>query len=76
MVLRPLIEGLGLHWTEQVLDHEGTAKKRGIITTASYAQVTEPIYREAAGRWERYRRHLEPILPMLRPWAEKLGYKM
>lgn len=73
-VLKPLIEGLGLQWNEQVLDHEGTAKKRGIITTASYAQVTQPIYLEAAGRWERYRDHLEAILPVLRPWAEKFGY--
>ena len=33
-----------LKWNAQMLDHQRTAKGRGVITTASYAQVTEPIY--------------------------------
>ena len=72
--VRPLFDWLGLEWDEGVLDHTATARSRGLITTASYAQVTEPIYRRAAGRWERYRAHLEPVLPVLRPWAERFGY--
>ena len=31
------------------------AAERDHVRTASYAQVTEPIYTRAAGRWERYR---------------------
>ncbi len=73
-VLRPLFEWLGLDWREQVLDHRETAANRGLITTASYAQVTEPLYTRAAGRWEKYRAHLEPILPVLQPWIERFGY--
>ncbi len=61
---------------EAVLDHESTARARGLITTASYSQVTEPIYKRASGRWQRYREHLAPILPTLAPWAEKFGYTM
>lgn len=74
--VRPLFDFLGLEWRDEALDHRATAKSRGLITTASYAQVVEPIYKRAAGRWEGYRQHLEPILPVLRPWVEKFGYSL
>jgi hypothetical protein len=74
--LRPLFEFLGLPWDERVLDHQSTARGRGHIKTASYAQVVEPIYTRSAGRWWNYRRHLEPIFPVLRPWVEKFGYSL
>ena len=74
--LKPLVEALQLSWRSEMLDHQRTAETRGIITTASYAQVTQPLYREAVGRWQRYRRHLEPILPALAPWVGKLGYEL
>jgi tetratricopeptide (TPR) repeat protein len=74
--LRPLFDFLQLPWDDSVLDHQSTAKSRGHIKTASYAQVVEPIYTRSSGRWRNYRRHLEPILPVLRPWAEKFGYEI
>jgi tetratricopeptide (TPR) repeat protein len=74
--LRPLFQFLGLPWDERVLDHQTTARSRGHIKTASYAQVVEPIYTRSSGRWLNYRKHLEPILPILRPWAEKFGYEI
>jgi hypothetical protein len=73
-VLRRLLEDLDLNWHEELLDHTRTAVKRGLITTASYAQVTEPIYRRSVGRWRNYRAELGPILPALQPWAAKFGY--
>jgi hypothetical protein len=73
-ILRPVIEALGLSWHEGMLDHTKTAAERGVITTASYAQVTQPIYTRSVGRWKRYRKHLEPVLPVLAPWIEKFGY--
>lgn len=72
--LRRLLAYLGLEWQPSVIDHVQTARARGLITTASYAQVTERLYRRASGRWERYRSHLEPVLPVLAPWAGKFGY--
>ena len=72
--LRTLFDFLGLEWNEAVLDHQSTARGRDHIKTASYAQVVQPIYTRAAGRWERYRAHLEPILPILEPWIAKFGY--
>lgn len=74
--LRPLFDFLGLEWDERVLDHQSTARSRGHIKTASYAQVVEPIYKRSAGRWLNYRKHLEPIIPTLQPWIEKFGYSL
>lgn len=72
--VRPLLDWLGLQWDENVLDHRATAKSRGLITTASYSQVTEPIYRRASGRWLRYREYLAPVLDVLAPWAIEFDY--
>jgi len=74
--LRSLMKFLGLEWSDALLDHETTAQKRGRIKTASYAQVGQPIYSQAAGRWTNFRKHLEPILPVLEPWAAKFGYSL
>ena len=74
--LRPLFDFLGLDWHDAVLDHETTARGRAYIKTASYAQVMEPIYKRSAGRWHNYRKHLEPVIPLLRPWADKFGYEI
>lgn len=74
--IRPLLAFLGLGWDEKVLDHQRAAEERGFIRTPSYAQVTEGIYSRASGRWVRYRRHLEHVLPILAPWAERFGYAM
>jgi hypothetical protein len=72
--IRPLLSFLSVPWRDEVLDHQASAKRRIHVPTASYAQVTEPIYQRASGRWERYRAHLDPVLPILAPWAEKMGY--
>jgi tetratricopeptide (TPR) repeat protein len=74
--MRPLLSFLGVPWQPQVLDHQASATKRGHIRTASYSQVTEPLYRRSAGRWERYRRQLAHVLPILEPWAERMGYEV
>jgi len=72
--LRPLVDFLGLDWHGELLDHRSTAKARGTINTPSYSQVTQPLTRTASGRWKRYEKQLEPVLPILIPWAERLGY--
>ena len=72
--LRPLIEFLGLDWDERMLAHTETARARGTIITPSYDQVTEPLTTRSVGRWRRYEEQLRPVLPVLMPWAEWLGY--
>ncbi len=51
-------------------------ENRRYARTASYAQVSEPLYDRSVGRWRHYRRHLEPVLPILAPTIERLGYKL
>jgi len=72
--LRPLIEFLGLEWRPELLDHRTTAKARGAIITPSYDQVVQPLSKAPSGRWRRYEEQLAPVLPVLLPWAERLGY--
>lgn len=74
--LKPLFDWLGLDWADTETNHLATAAKRGVITTASYAQVNEPIYKRSAGRWARYRKQLEPVVPILQPWIDRLGYSL
>lgn len=74
--LRPVFDWLGLAWPGEELDHTRAARARGAVTTASYSQVTEPVYTRAAGRWHRYAHHLEPVLGHLRPWVERFGYSL
>jgi Flp pilus assembly protein TadD len=72
--LRPVVDFLGLEWKDGLLDHRATAKARGAISTPSFDQVVQPLSDKASGRWRRYEKQLEPVLPLLLPWAERLGY--
>lgn len=74
--MRRLLDYLDIAWDPAVLDNQAAAARRRHIGTASYSQVTEPIYRRAAGRWERYREQMAPVLPILAPWADRMGYAM
>ena len=72
--LRPLVDFLRLEWRPELLDHQSTAVARGAISTPSYDQVVQPLNMTASGRWRRYEEQLAPVLPVLLPWAERLGY--
>ena len=74
--LRRLAAFLGLEWDDRLLDHQATARGRGHVGTPSYAQITEPLYTRARGRWTRYREQLAPVLPILAPWCAAMGYEM
>ncbi|MCE9523817.1 MAG: sulfotransferase [Alphaproteobacteria bacterium] len=69
-----LLSYLGLDWDEAVRDYSATAKGRE-IGTPSAAQVVQPLYRSAQGKWQKYRSFLEPHLPMLAKWVETFGYR-
>lgn len=51
-------------------------ENRRYARTASYAQVTEPLYDRSVGRWKHYRKHLDPIIPILQPVIERLEYSL
>ena len=67
-------QALGIAAPQAVLDPQQRLAERGRVRTNSYQQVAEPIYRRAAGRWQQYRRWMEPVLPLLRPHLSWLGY--
>ncbi|MEG8041247.1 sulfotransferase [Sphingomonas sp. LR60] len=72
--LRGLFNFLDLEWHPHYADHRTSALARGPVKTASYAQITEPLYTRALARWERYRTPLAPVMPILEPWIDALGY--
>lgn len=72
--LAPLVDWLGLDWHDNLRDHTQMAQSRGRVRTASYSQIGEKLYTRAADRWRRYADHLEPVMPILRPWADRMGY--
>jgi tetratricopeptide (TPR) repeat protein len=72
--LRAAVDFLALDWRSELLDHRSTASRRGLIETPSYDQVAQPLTSRPSGRWKRYEQQLAPVLPVLLPWAERLGY--
>ncbi len=50
------------------------ARGKRFISTPSYAQVIQGINSKAVGRWHAYRDRFEPVLPLLRPVMQRLGY--
>lgn len=71
---RRLLGFLELAWDDAVLDHVAHARRRGNISTPSYHQVTQPIYRHATHRWKRYAREMKPVMETLQPFIEYFGY--
>lgn len=69
------LAALALESADTALDPQARLAERGRIRTNSYQQVAEPLYRRAAGRWQRYRPWLEPVLPQLRPHLAWMGYE-
>jgi hypothetical protein len=71
--VRAILDFIGVAFDERCLDfHEN----RRYARTASYAQVAEPLYERSLRRYRYYREHLEPVLPILRPMIERLGYTL
>ena len=70
---RRAVDHLGLPWDDAVLAYrEGMAGR--YISTPSRQDVARPIFARARGRWCRYQAQLEPVLPVLAPYVQALGY--
>ncbi len=64
---------LGLGPTPGMLDVAATASRR-VVRTPSAPQVRAGLNRRGLGRWRAYATELEPVMPILTPWIERLGY--
>jgi hypothetical protein len=69
-----ILDFLAVGWDPAVEHYREKAEKRN-ITTPSYRDVTAPLFRRAIGRWQAYRAHLEPVLPLLDPYVDLFGYR-
>jgi tetratricopeptide (TPR) repeat protein len=70
---RAACDFIGIEWNQEMLDFAAKARSRG-ISTPSAAQVAGGLNREGQGAWRRYRKQMEPVLPLLQPWLERFGY--
>ncbi len=60
--IRRLVEFAGLPWDDACLSFH---RQRRVVTTASHAQVRQPIYTRSIGRWRHYRAHLGDLGELL-----------
>jgi hypothetical protein len=57
--IRNLLSACDLEWQESCLDFD---KSEGLVKTASFYQVRQPMYTSSVNLWEQYREFLEPLL--------------
>ena len=57
----------------RVLGFDKHARQK-VVRSPTYADVTQPVYKRAVGRWRNYQKYLEPHLPKLEPFVKAFGY--
>ena len=73
-VARQTLDFLGVSWDERVLGFTEHARKK-LVRSPSYADVAQPVYQRARGRWRNYQKYLEPHLAILEPFVKAFGYE-
>jgi len=71
---RRVLDFLGVSWDPAVLEFHVHARKKP-LRSPSYADVVNPVYQRALGRWRNYRSYLEPYLEKLNPFLQTFGYE-
>ena len=71
--LRGICEYLGLEWEANLVDFAARAQARE-RATPSTAQLVRGLDKSGVGHWRHYETELAPVLPVLAPWVQKLGY--
>ena len=64
---------LGLEWHPDQAQYHETARRK-VLYAPTYHDVTQPVYKRAVGRWERYQAALEPVQAKLAPYCRAFGY--
>jgi hypothetical protein len=73
-VARKSLDFLGVSWDPKVLGFDEHARKK-MVRSPTYADVTQPVYKRAKGRWRNYQKYLEPHLEKLEPFVKAFGYE-
>jgi tetratricopeptide (TPR) repeat protein len=74
VVIRALADFLQLPWDPAMLAPADAGRVQRFISTPSYAQVAQPVHARSVGRWEHYRRYLEPVLAEIQPYLARWNY--
>jgi len=72
--IKTIVKFLDLNWDQSMLNYRKTAFERNKISTPSYYQVIQPIYKHADQRWRRYKKYLTDIEPILSEFIDKYKY--
>jgi tetratricopeptide (TPR) repeat protein len=64
---RRILDYVGLPWDDNCLDFH---RNRRHVKTASVAQVRKPIYKTSVARWQRFEKHLQPLLEIVRDYRK------
>jgi hypothetical protein len=70
---RRMLELLELPWEESVLAFHERSSER-VISTPSYAAVSEPVHTRATERWRNYEPQIHPYIDRLQRFIEAFGY--
>ncbi|MFN0127308.1 MAG: tetratricopeptide repeat-containing sulfotransferase family protein [Verrucomicrobiales bacterium] len=70
---RRVLDFLDLPWNEDVVQFHQHARTRP-LRSPSYADVTQPLFTRALGRWHHYEKYLAPCLATLDPFIKNFGY--
>ena len=73
-VARKTLDFLDVPWDAKVLGFDEHARQK-TVRSPTYADVTQPVYQRAVGRWRNYQKHLEPHLEKLEPFIKAFGYE-
>jgi Flp pilus assembly protein TadD len=73
-VARKTLDFLGVPWDAKVLGFDKHAQQKN-VRSPTYADVTQPVYKRAVGRWRNYQKYLEPHLEKLEPFVKAFGYE-
>jgi tetratricopeptide (TPR) repeat protein len=68
---RTILDFIGVPFDERCVEFQNNQR---LPNTPSYAQVSERLYTRSTFRYRNYRRQLEPVVPILSPVIERLGY--
>ena len=71
-----LLDFLELPWTDSLKKFNETAIKRELISTPSYDQVNQPLYKKSINRWLKYEKHISEIKPILNKWVYTYNYEI
>ena len=64
---------IGIGWVPEMGAFAMRTKDRAVLTPST-AQLVRGLNTEGLGQWRRYRKQLEPVLPVLEPWVRRFYY--